>query len=160
MDTKDDPDDKWGGVLPLLLPYIDVLLPNHDELCRMTHCEDIESALAKLSIVPVIAVKCGRDGAIVQSEGRRMRVSGLSVNPVDTIGAGDSFNAGFLASWLSGYSVEESAAAGNVTGAFSTQRPGGTEAFRLKAEREQFLHEHQFPVIRSRAVLVGDHSPR
>jgi sugar/nucleoside kinase (ribokinase family) len=160
LDTNDDPDNKWGGVLPLLLPYVDVFLPTKEELCSIARRENIESALAELSsVVPIIAVKCGRDGAIVQSGGKRVRLPGLSVLPVDTIGAGDSFNAGFLASWLSGYSVEESAAAGNITGAFSTQRPGGTEAFRLRAEREQFFYEHQFPVIRSRAALAGDHNP-
>jgi sugar/nucleoside kinase (ribokinase family) len=80
-----------------------------------------------------------------------MRVPGLSVRPVDTIGAGDSFNAGFLAAWLSGCTVEESARAGNITGAFATQRAGGTEAFRLPAERDKFLQQYRFPAIQSRA---------
>jgi sugar/nucleoside kinase (ribokinase family) len=159
LDTNDDPEDKWDGVLPQLLPYISVLLPNRGELCRITRRDNLDEALDELSsIVPIIAVKCGADGAIVQSGGKRTRVPGISVRPVDTIGAGDSFNAGFLAAWLSGQTVEECARAGNITGALATQRPGGTEAFRLHAERDKFLQQHRFPAIQSCASR-GSMSP-
>ena len=156
LDTNDDPDDQWNGVLPQLLPYIDLLLPNKDELCRMTRRQTLDEALDALApIVPAIAVKCGSEGAVVQSNGKRTHIPGVRLQPsetiVDTVGAGDSFNAGFLAAWLSGYSVEESAAAANITGALSTQKPGGTEAFRNKQEREAFLKQHHFPAIHSRA---------
>jgi len=164
LDTNDDPEDKWAGVLPQLLPYIDVLLPNKDELCRMTRRGNLEDALDELSSdVPVIAVKCGSEGSVVQNGGHRMRVPGLAVQPVDTIGAGDSFNAGFLAAWLSGCSLEECARAGNITGAFSTLRPGGTEAFRMCNEREAFLRLHHFPIVRSgmshRGLRSGSFTP-
>jgi sugar/nucleoside kinase (ribokinase family) len=150
LDTNDDPEDKWDGVLPQLLPYIDILLPNRDELCRIARRSNLEDALAELApIVPIIAVKCGNEGAIVQTGGKRVQIPGLHMDPVDTIGAGDSFNAGFLAAWLSGYSVEESAAAGNITGALSTQGIGGTEAFR-SSTRKSFLQQHHFPAIHSR----------
>jgi sugar/nucleoside kinase (ribokinase family) len=148
LDTNDDPDNRWDGALPQLLPYIDILLPNRDELCRMTRRGTLDEALNDLaSMVPVIAVKCGKDGAVVQSKEGRMTVPGVDVQPVDSIGAGDSFDAGFLAAWLSGCNLRECARAGNITGAFSTLRPGGTEAFRLREEREAFLHEHGFPRI-------------
>lgn len=153
LDTNDDPEDKWDGVLAQLLPYIDILLPNRDELCRMTRRDNLDDALAELSsIVPVIAVKCGREGAVVQNRGNRIRVAGIAVEPVDSIGAGDSFNAGFLAAWLSGCGLEESARAGNITGAFSTLRPGGTEAFRRSEERERFLKQHRFPAVHGRVT--------
>jgi len=149
LDTNDDPEDKWDGVLRELLPYVDLLLPNRDELLRMTRTDSMDKALADLSaVVPVIAVKCGSEGALVQSRDRRIAVPGVRVHPVDTIGAGDSFDAGFLAAWLSGYSLEECARAGNITGAYSTLRPGGTGAFRLRDERDRFLKEHRFPAIR------------
>ena len=156
LDTNDDPEDTWNGTLPQLLPYIDLLLPNKDELCRMTKRQTLDEALDALApIVPAIAVKCGSEGAVVQSNGKRTHIPGVRLQPnetiVDTVGAGDSFNAGFLAAWLSGYSVEESAAAANITGALSTQKPGGTEAFRNKQEREAFLKQHHFPAVHSRA---------
>jgi len=156
LDTNDDPADQWGGVLPELLPLIDVLLPNRQELCRMTQRESVTEALDSLAaVVPIIAVKCGNEGAIVQAGKHRTHVPGVSVQAVDTIGAGDSFNAGFLAAWLSGYSAEESAAAGNITGALSTQRSGGTEAFRTANNREKFLRDHNFPHLPHRSTNAG-----
>lgn len=152
LDTNDDPEDKWNGVLPQLLPQIDILLPNEHELRRIARRSTVDEALAALSsIVPAIVVKCGSEGAIVQTGSNRTHVPGLTVSPVDTIGAGDSFNAGFLTAWLSGCSLEESARAGNIAGAFSTQHPGGTEAFRQRAELTEFLRRHKFPTIRSRS---------
>jgi sugar/nucleoside kinase (ribokinase family) len=156
LDTNDDPANQWGGVLFELLPLVDVLLPNRQELCRMTQRESVTEALNSLAdTVPVIAVKCGSEGAIVQAGKNRTHVPPVTVQAVDTIGAGDSFNAGFLAAWLSGYSAEESAAAGNITGALSTQRSGGTEAFRTAHDREQFLRDHHFPDVSHRYRNAG-----
>lgn len=154
LDTNDDPADRWDGVLHALLPEIDILLPNRDELCRMTACDSVEAALEKLApVVPTIVVKCGSEGAIVQQGRRRSKVPSISVQPVDAIGAGDSFNAGFLAAWLSGHDAVESARAGNIAGALSTQRPGGVEAFRDKAQRDSFLQAHAFPKTFSRCKV-------
>ncbi len=161
LDTNDDPEGKWDGVLAQLLPYVDILLPNKDELCRIARRTRLDDALDELSpIVPLIAVKCGGEGAVVQSGGKRMRIPGVEVHPVDTIGAGDSFNAGFLAAWLSGCSVEESARAGNITGALSTQRPGGTEAFRAREERDHFLQRHRFPAVGGHGICANSSDDR
>jgi sugar/nucleoside kinase (ribokinase family) len=145
LDTNDDPEDRWNGVLDEILPLVDVFLPNDDEVCRIARKATVEEALDALATnVPVIAVKCGARGALVQQGARRFQVSGVPVTPVDTIGAGDSFNAGFLAAWLRGASAETCAKAGNIAGALSTQRPGGIEAFRDAALRESFLSEQGF----------------
>jgi sugar/nucleoside kinase (ribokinase family) len=146
LDTNDDPDDRWDGILDEILPMADVFLPNDDEACRIARKASVEEALNVLgSRVPLIAVKCGARGALVQQGARRVQVPGVSVTPVDTIGAGDTFNSGFLAAWLRGADPEICAAAGNIAAALSTQRPGGTEAFRDSALRESFLREHAFP---------------
>ncbi len=145
LDTNDDPEDRWDGILHELLPYLDILLPNNDEIVRMAKRNSVEEALDALSrTVPLIAVKCGSHGAIVQQGARRIEVPPVLVTPVDTIGAGDSFNAGFLAAWLRGAAPEDCARAGNITGALSTQRPGGTEAFRDPNLRDDFLRAHGF----------------
>ncbi|HEX4005340.1 MAG TPA: sugar kinase [Acidobacteriaceae bacterium] len=149
LDTNDDPDDHWDGVLEEILSLVDIFLPNDDEIRRIARRDTVEEALDVLSAtVPLIAVKCGRQGALVQQGGRRVAVPAVSVDPIDTIGAGDSFNAGFLAAWLRGATAEVSALAGNITGALSTQKPGGTEAFRDPALRDAFLRQHAFPVPR------------
>jgi sugar/nucleoside kinase (ribokinase family) len=147
LDTNDDPEDHWDGVLDQLLEYVDVLLPNEEEACRIARRNTIEDALKVLSgRVPCIAAKCGPRGALVQVGEKLSRIPPLAVNPVDTIGAGDSFNAGFLSAYLQGADPTECAAAGNITGALSTLRAGGTEAFRDPQFRDAFLREHHFPL--------------
>lgn len=142
LDTNDDPEDRWEG-LEEVLPLVDVLLPNAAEACRMTGCRDLGEAVDQLAaVVPVVAVKCGAEGALVAQELERARVPGIVVQPVDTIGAGDSFNAGFLAGYIDGRDAVQSAMAGVVCGALSTLRPGGVEAFDDAALRESFLAEH------------------
>jgi sugar/nucleoside kinase (ribokinase family) len=143
LDTNDDPDDKWGQPLEELLHLVDVLLPNEDEAKRMTRTDNLESAMDLLARYgPVVAVKCGARGSLVQAGNTRWAVPPLHVEPVDTIGAGDSFNAGFLKSYLAGQPLEECAAAGNATAALSTLRSGGTEAFRDRVLLETFLGQH------------------
>ena len=143
LDTNDDPAGHWRGVLDTLLDKIDILLPNEDEILRIADATTLEEALDKLAPrVPLIVVKCGARGALVQQNGKRGWVAPLTVTPVDTIGAGDSFNAGFLHTWLQTGDPLRAAAFGNITGARSTLRPGGIAAHRDTALRESFLAEH------------------
>ena len=131
LDTNDDPDDKWGSALDELLGMVDIFLPNDDEACRISGKKDADNAIEVLAQrVPLVAVKCGKRGALVQKGSQRWEVPANPVTPVDTIGAGDSFNAGFLAAYLRGESPNACAAFGNRTAALSTLRPGGTESFR------------------------------
>lgn len=144
LDTNDDPDGTWGGILNDILEFIDVLLPSEGELMRMTKTDSLEDALLSMGKrVPLIVVKCGARGALVYQDGNSQEIPGLSVVPVDTIGAGDSFDSGFLSAWVRGASALEAARMGNVTGALSTQASGGTEAFRDATLREKFLSQHR-----------------
>lgn len=148
LDTNDDPEDAWGYPLNDLLPYVDVFLPNESELLRMTDCRTLDDALTTLSPrVPCIAVKCGARGSVVAGK-ERIYAPPVQVKPVDTIGAGDSFNAGFLFAWLQGMCHSDCARAGNITGALSTLKPGGTEAFRDASLLRAFLDEHDFPALK------------
>jgi sugar/nucleoside kinase (ribokinase family) len=139
LDTNDDPEDRWESGLDELLGLVDIFLPNDDEARRITGRPDAESALSALAErVPIVAIKCGKRGALVQAGDKRWQVPGQPVTPVDTIGAGDSFNAGFLAAYLRGETPDACAAFGNRTAALSTLRHGGTESFR----DPQFMREH------------------
>lgn len=143
LDTNDDPADEWGGVLDQLLDLIDVLLPNEDEIKRITGKSTLEESLDALKYrVPLIVVKCGARGAVVQQEDMRASIEPPLVTPVDTIGAGDSFNAGFLHAYARGQSATAAARLGTVTGSLSTLRPGGTEAFRDAKLMSEFLARH------------------
>lgn len=141
LDTNDDPEDNWGEPLDELLGIVDIFLPNENEACRITGMADAESAIASLiKRVPLVAIKCGKRGSLVASNKLNKFVPAQVVTPVDTIGAGDSFDAGFLAAYLRGESPEACAAFGNRTAALSIQRPGGTESFRDPNFMRQFLY--------------------
>jgi sugar/nucleoside kinase (ribokinase family) len=125
LDTNYDPTERWEG-LDQLLPLTDVFLPNATEACALTGVPDVEEAAARLArIVRVVAVKLGAEGALgVQGE-QMARVSSLPVAVVDTVGAGDNFDAGFLYGYLHGWPLERALRLGTVCGALSTRAAGG-----------------------------------
>jgi sugar/nucleoside kinase (ribokinase family) len=146
LDTNDDPENVWGSPLTEVLPYVDVLMPSEGELCRMAGNLGLEAAIGVFAErVDTIVVKRGRRGCRVCHHGEVRDYAGIAVDPVDTIGAGDSFDAGFVYAYVKGYSLEICAHAGNIAGALSTQSTGGTEAFRDGMMRQSFLREHNFP---------------
>ncbi len=145
LDTNDDPEDAWGGGLQDVLPHVDVFLPNEREAKKAAQAENLEQAIEKLSaVVPLVVVKLGRDGALAQKGRERFTVPAQRVEAVDPVGAGDSFDAGFLTQFIRGADIPACLTAGNITGALSTTRPGGTEAFRDPAHREAFLRSHDW----------------
>jgi len=142
MDTNDDPDDRWQGGLHEVLRYVDVFLPNEREACKVAGTDDLEAAVGKLSeLVPLIVVKLGAKGAMAQRGKERTLSPPQNVEVVDAVGAGDSFDAGFLHQYLRGADLPACLASGNRAGALSVTRPGGTEAFRDVAHREHFLRQ-------------------
>ena len=148
LDSNDDPANLWGYPLYEVLPFVDVFLPNESEICRMAGGRELDEAIQQFADkVPTIVVKRGRNGCRIMQDGRIADYSGVTVNPVDTIGAGDSFDAGFLCAYLKGMDMATCARAGNISGALSTLSAGGTEAFRNRSLRESFLREHGFPLI-------------
>jgi sugar/nucleoside kinase (ribokinase family) len=142
LDTNDDPDDRWQGNLNEVLQYVDVFLPNEREACKAAETEDLQAAISDLSQrVPLLVVKMGRKGAIAQRGTERFTSPANLVDAVDPVGAGDSFDAGFLHEYVRGADISACLKNGNLAGALSTTRPGGTEAFRDPEHRKRFLAE-------------------
>ena len=130
LDCNYDPAETWDARIRSVLPFTDVFFPNEIEALRLTRCRNVERAaweLAKLARITV--VKLGARGALVCAEGKQFRVPPVKTKVVDTTGAGDSFDAGFLARFLKGGSIEESARAGAAAGARAVSAAGGTGAF-------------------------------
>ncbi len=140
LDTNDDPDDLWQGDLPSALAYVDVFLPNSREARRIAGTDDLEEAIERLArLVPLVVVKLGAQGAMARRGAERFDSPSVKVDMVDAVGAGDSFDAGFLSHYVRGADLPACLRMGNLAGAFSTTRPGGTEAFRDRPYREQFF---------------------
>ncbi len=143
LDTNDDPDDGWEGGLDEALRYVDIFMSNEREAQKAARFDDLEAAVQKLAvIVPLVVVKLGSEGAMAQRGTERFMSPARRVESVDAVGAGDSFDAGFLHGYLHGGDLPACLAAGNLAGALSTTRSGGIEAFRDAAYRQKFFEEH------------------
>lgn len=128
LDTNWDPSGAWSG-FDELLGQVDVFLPNQNEALAISGASSIETALQILSQkYRVVAVKCGREGALARQADKSARTAALPVQVVDTVGAGDSFDAGFLYGWLHGWSLEKALALAGACGSLSTRAAGGASA--------------------------------
>ena len=127
VDTNWDPDETWDGSLKETLSQADLFFPNEQEALAITGASAVDEALSLLTEqVPIVAIKLGERGVLVGHLGERARVRVESVTqPVDTIGAGDNFDAGFLAAWLRGHTPVECAAIGNACGRATLETRGG-----------------------------------
>jgi sugar/nucleoside kinase (ribokinase family) len=143
LDANDDPEDSWGDDLRQALAHVDIFLPNRREACKIAATDNLEIAMQKLSeLVPLLVVKLGAEGAVASRNDEKTESAALNVETVDPVGAGDSFDAGFLHAYLQGRSLKECLAAGNAAGALCATRAGGTEAFRDREHQEKFLQQH------------------
>lgn len=127
LDINWDPEEKWDSGISDILPYVDIFLPNEKELLAITRETSIEKAIMVLrETIPIIAVKRGKDGTIVYTDHHTYQVSGfVNNNVVDTIGAGDSFDGGFIYGFLSGKDFEQCARIACLCGSLNTTKSGG-----------------------------------
>jgi sugar/nucleoside kinase (ribokinase family) len=143
LDTNDDPDNVWADDVRETLRHVDIFFPNEREAKAIARTDDLARAIGTLSErVRIVAVKLGSEGAIARQGAAEFRASPVRVNAVDAVGAGDSFDAGFIHRFLEGATVEECLNYANVAAAYSTTREGGTEAYRDRNGLANFFREH------------------
>jgi sugar/nucleoside kinase (ribokinase family) len=127
LDTGYDPRETWNGGLQETLAQVDVLLPNEIEAAAISGSTDPEAALSALAcLVPVVAVKLGARGAIGRQGTERAHAAPPPVEPRDTTGAGDSFDAGFVYGYTKGWPLKRTLGLACACGALTTRVPGGT----------------------------------
>ncbi len=131
LDPQWDPNEKWDIDLRKLLPFIDVFLPNETEITHLTKEPDVEKALKLLApFANLIVVKMGSKGSALLRNGNiSIQPAFLNEDVADAIGAGDSFDAGFISKFVKGESAIECQRFGNLCGALNTTAAGGTGAF-------------------------------
>jgi len=143
LDTNDDPEDLWAEDLWEVLRYVDVFMPNEREIMKIARTTDPRAGLAKLAeVVPTVVAKLGPEGAVARQGKEEVTGKPLHVDAIDPVGAGDSFDAGFIHQYVRGADLATCLAYGNLAGACSTTKPGGTEAFRDRAHFQKFISEH------------------
>jgi sugar/nucleoside kinase (ribokinase family) len=142
LDTNDDPENRWSDDIQLVLKYVDILLPNEHEACKLAKVDDPAQAAEILSRkVPLVVIKHGSQGATARRGSEKFAGFPPVIDAVDPVGAGDSFDAGFVHQFIRGAKIEDCLKFANITGALSATRAGGTEAFRDARHRESFLRE-------------------
>jgi sugar/nucleoside kinase (ribokinase family) len=131
FDAQWDPEEKWDLPLEKLLPFVDVFLPNIQEFKLLTRCNTIEEGIQKFQhVANNVIIKNGSDGAIAWDGKEYIHQPAFKNDRVvDCIGAGDSFNAGFIMEFLNKQPLGKCLETGALAGAVNTTRAGGTGAF-------------------------------
>src|ERR1035437_10147927 len=97
LDTGYDPSEQWSADLVDTLREVDVFLPNESEIQCITKRQDVVDGLGALDNGHTLVVgKLGKEGCIALQHGALVKVDAFPIQAVDTTGAGDSFDAGFL----------------------------------------------------------------
>lgn len=150
LDLQWDPAEKWAFDYRRYLPLVDLFLPNEKELMALTRRSTPEAAVEEVRpyLGRALVMKCGSRGSLLvpREGGIRRQEACLNRSVVDAIGAGDSFNAGFVYGFVQGRPLEACQELGNLTGAVNTTAAGGTGAFASREEvirraREYFNRE-------------------
>jgi ribokinase len=141
IDPGWDPADSWSALLPVLA-HVDVLLPNAaecDRIARALGCDGsvTDAAQAVQACGPTVVVKLGAQGAIAATTDSVVQVAAHAIAPVDTTGAGDNFDAGYLSALIAGRPIAEALARGVACGSLSVQGWGGTGALATAAQAEE-----------------------
>jgi len=131
LDPQWDPEEKWDLDLEKLLPYVDVFLPNITEIGFITKTSNVNDAIEKIkSYSNYVVIKDGSNGSHLWDKEKIIH-QGIFNNPdvADCIGAGDSFNSGFISKFVEGADLKTCLEYGSLTGAINTTQAGGTTAF-------------------------------
>jgi sugar/nucleoside kinase (ribokinase family) len=139
LDPNYDPSESWTG-FDELLSLTNVFLPNEREVLSLSGESVVDFAADKLgSLVETLAIKLGARGALGTCGGEKISVASIPVQVVDTVGAGDNFDSGFLYGYLNGWPLEKSLRLGCICGGLSTRCAGGTDGQPTGEEALAFL---------------------
>lgn len=141
LDPGFDPTEKWDSGLRDTLTEVDVFFPNEVELRGAGGSDEPIECLRRLDNGrTLVMAKLGREGCMALDGDSAVHVPAFAVEAVDTTGAGDSFNAGFLHAWLGRRPLKEAMRFAAACGALSTRAMGGTGSQATESEAEEMLN--------------------
>jgi sugar/nucleoside kinase (ribokinase family) len=142
LDPNCDNRNQWNSGIWKCLDHVDVLLLNEMEAINIAKAKSVNRALEIFAQkVPSVVVKLGSKGSIAKSRGQIIQLPAFKMKPVDSTGAGDSFDAGFLFGHLNNFDLRKSLTIANACGALSTQGLGGTTSQAGWDEIQRFLRK-------------------
>lgn len=131
-----------------VLAKVDIVTPNETEAQQLTgvKVETVEDAKRAAATflhkgVKNVVITLGAMGAFASDGKTSVLEPRLRVNAVDTTGAGDAFNGGFVMALAEGKDLFTALRCGNVTGALSVTRPGTAPSMPSRAEILSFYQE-------------------
>jgi sugar/nucleoside kinase (ribokinase family) len=140
LDTNYDPLAKWKFKTDEVLKKTDLFLPNSVECLAISKKPSLDAAITYFQKkVRYLGVKLGEEGAIIYHDSKKYQLKSLKVEVADTVGAGDSFDAGFVYGYLAGWEPERILRLAITCGSLSTRQPGGTTAQPTLDEALQYL---------------------
>lgn len=143
LDTQWDPEEKWDCDWKNLLPLVNIFMPNLEEIKNITRQEELEACINTIKDHSnVIVIKQGEAGSVAWEKGKLFKQPAFLNSKIkDAIGAGDSFNAGFIHKFMQNKTLKECLKFGALCGAINTTAYGGTTAFNSKKEIQQIAFE-------------------
>lgn len=124
------------------LQSVDIFSLNQKEALKLTGEKSIASALKRLTeLTSTVIIKLGAEGAVASSNGRLVHMPGIPAPVVDTTGAGDNFDCGFLHGLFHEYSLDDCLRCGNFCGSHSTTAQGGWKASPQASHLETYLKQ-------------------
>ncbi len=140
MDCQDRPITLDTPNVRDTLRKIDIFMPNAKEAMQLTSTDSVTAAAEILRpLVSILVIKDGANGAYAWQGAESWHEAALDVIPVDTTGAGDVFNAGFLMAYLKDDPLLDCLRCGNICGGLSTLANGGTPSAPNRQQVENLL---------------------
>ena len=131
-----------------LLALIDIITPNETEAEILTGIavksdEDAARAAAALHAkgIQTVLITLGRRGVWLSEQGDGVRIPGFSVQAVDTIAAGDTFNGAFITARLEGVAMHDAVRFAHAAAAIAVTRPGAQPSVPWRTEIDAFLQQ-------------------
>jgi sugar/nucleoside kinase (ribokinase family) len=138
-----DDTGEWSQGIFEIMKHIDVFFMNETEAQHYSRCTGNNESIRFLArYSDHIVVKLGAEGAMAVKNGNLSYQSGYSVKCIDTTGAGDSFNAGYIYGYLTHKEVKDCLIYGNACGAMSVSSYGGSTGTPDRETLEQFINDN------------------
>lgn len=131
-----------------LLALIDIITPNETEAEILTGIavnDDDDAARAAQALhakgIDTVLITLGRRGVWLSEQGQGQRIPGFSVQVVDTIAAGDTFNGAFITARLEGVAMQDAVRFAHAAAAIAVTRPGAQPSVPWRTEIDAFLQQ-------------------
>jgi len=131
--------------LATVIRRTNLLFISHNEGLRLYRTRSWIDAIDNLLAAgpDIVVLKSGQKGCYVGRDETRQHVQAFEEEAVDTTGAGDAFNSGFIFGMTQGWSINKAASAGNAVAAMKIRTPGAVDGLPMRQQLVRFLQKNK-----------------